>query len=295
VTSVRAQTLSLALFLAVTPALAQPAQPPRPPAGSRVEEGQRLLAEGLRLFARFQYGEAILAFQRAYAATPTPALWYNIGLARLRLAQYDAASQDFQRYLRDRPDAPDREEVARLIEEATRDAERQRNALQRHALEATLRVDTPALNAVITVDDRPWTARGSAAVVTPGEHRVRVTAPGHQDWLALVRARAGEASLVLAQPQPLTRYRSIPAGHGLSLAIAVTAGGALAVGGYFGLRALSAGCVGCDDQRDLALRADVLFGVGLGLALSAVVVYFVERGRGRTERVLPVGQNAPGQ
>lgn len=257
-----------------------------------MEEGQRHLTLGLRLFAEFHYGEAIQEFQRAYAATPTPALWYNIGLARLRLAQYDAAAQDFQRYLRDRPDAPDREEVTRQIAEATREAERQRSALQRRELASTLRVETPSREARITVDGRPFEARASAVAVAPGEHRVRVTAPGHQDWQAVVRVRPGAASLVLATPMPLTRYRSIPAGHWVSGALGVAGVGALATGAYFGFRALGADDGAAREER--SLRADVLFGVGLGLVLTAVVAYFFERGSSRTERVVGA-QSAPGQ
>jgi hypothetical protein len=39
------------------------------------------------------------------------------------------------------------------------------------------------------------------------------------------------------------------------------------------------------DRRDWATRADVLYGVGAGLALTTAIVYFIEAGSSRTERV----------
>lgn len=54
-------------------------------------------------------------FTRAYEADPRPALLYNIGQCYWHLEDFAKAVYLFESYLREDPDAPNREEVEQLI------------------------------------------------------------------------------------------------------------------------------------------------------------------------------------
>jgi len=278
----------------------QPAPSDAPPGTSRVDEARRLIAEGVRCFRAHDYAGAVRAFSAANAAVPSPDLWYNIARAREMAQEYAEAVADYQRYLRDKIDAPDRAEVERRIADLGRLAEIQREARLRRDQRATLRffVEGHGAEGASFALDGAELARDAALSpreVSVGEHRVRVWAPGAMDWVSRVRVREGEAMGVYARLWPATRYVTRPAPHIASAILGGLSLVAVGVAAYYGVQAAGEDCDRCGAQLDQAHRSDVALGVGGGLALGAVVAYFIERGASRTERVGPPATEAMAQ
>jgi len=275
-----------ACLVAPSAAAAQTA-PAAQPAGARVEEARLRILDAMNAFRAHDYTAAIHAFELAYRAAPNPDLWYNLARARELSGDCDGAVGDFQRYLRDKVDPPDRAEVERHIRELQTLSEHQAAARRRQAEGSRLRlhVEADARAQRWFLDGREVSAGGEGLSVTPGEHSVRYTAPAMQDWSARVRVREGETATVFAAPSPATRYITRPTPHVTSIALGGLGAVSLGVAGYFALRAASADCNGCDERVTASSRSDILLGVGAGLAVGAVVAYFIERARGRTERV----------
>ncbi|MBK9035158.1 MAG: tetratricopeptide repeat protein [Myxococcales bacterium] len=90
-------------------------------------------AKGDKLFALGKFDQALVEFEAAYEAKPLPKLLFNIGQAHRNLDHYDQAIFSFRKYLREVPDADNREAVEKLIDDLeakqadaeTRERERQ--------------------------------------------------------------------------------------------------------------------------------------------------------------------------
>jgi tetratricopeptide (TPR) repeat protein len=79
---------------------------------------------GSAYYDQADYTGAVREFNEAYRLSQRPDLLYNIALAYERLERWDDAIGALRHYLRDKPDAPDRETIAGRIEtlEKRRDA-----------------------------------------------------------------------------------------------------------------------------------------------------------------------------
>ncbi|MDB4930494.1 MAG: Thiol-disulfide isomerase [Myxococcaceae bacterium] len=286
----RPAALALVLALAALPAAAraqtaaQTTAQSDAPAGSRVDEAQRHIAEGLQRFRQRDYSAAIQEFELANAAVPTPELWFNIARAREMLLDYRGAVDDLRRYLRDKVDPPDRAEVERHIVELERLDEIRRAAQSRQAVGQTMRVEVEGGAATVVLDGR---AQSAAALATPvatgeGSHRVEVLRPGMQPWVAQVRVRAGESAAVFSNPAASTVYRTRPAPHVASAILGGLGVVAFGVSAYFGVRAATEDCNACDARWNAADRSDLLLGTGALLAVGAAVAFFVERASSTT-------------
>jgi hypothetical protein len=276
-----------ALAAALCGAEASAQQAAATPAGETVAAARGHIAEGMRRFAAMDWSGAIREFELANAAVPSPELWYNIARARERLADYAGAVEDYRRYLRDKVDPPDRAEVEARIGELQRLVESQRTASLRRGTGSSLAVrvegELPAARVLIdgVAAENPSVPRAVAA----GEHTVTVTADAFQRWDARVEVREGEGAQVFARPLRATRFRTTSPPHIASLVIGGLGLATLGASAYFGVRALTDDCGRCPAQVSAASASDVLLGVGAGLALGAVIAYFVERGASRTEVV----------
>lgn len=168
----------------------------------------------------------------------------------------------------------------------------------------------------VLVDDRQVATKadGSPIVVDPGEHTLRVEAPGHAPLTQRLVVRVSEKNRLVrvvfqdgakaAPPAPVGPPRpsteaSAPASSSSSgslvLPLVLTGVGVLALGsfGYFGLTSksdlskLRTDCAPFCDQSQLddvksrMLIADVSLGVGI-VALGVAAVLFVSRGAARS-------------
>jgi len=78
---------------------------------------KRHFDRGEKLFALGKFDEALDEYQKAYDAKPIPDLLFNIGQCYRNLDDYDKAIFSFKKYLKETPDAPNKEAVDKLIEE----------------------------------------------------------------------------------------------------------------------------------------------------------------------------------
>lgn len=80
---------------------------------------------GTQAFNLQDFQTALDEFKQAYVEQPDPVFLFNIAQAQRQLGQYDAAAKSYRLYLANRPDAPNHDQVARLIDqmdEAAREA-----------------------------------------------------------------------------------------------------------------------------------------------------------------------------
>lgn len=78
-------------------------------------------AKGDKLFALGKFDQALVEFEAAYESKPLPKLLFNIGQAHRNLDHHDQAIFAFRKYLRELPDADNREAVEKLIDDLERD------------------------------------------------------------------------------------------------------------------------------------------------------------------------------
>ncbi len=72
---------------------------------------------GTKAFNLQDFQSALHEFQAAYNEQPDAAFLFNIAQAQRQLGQYDVAAKSYRLFLANQPNAPNREQVTRLIEE----------------------------------------------------------------------------------------------------------------------------------------------------------------------------------
>ena len=78
------------------------------PPSDDMEAAKAHFAAGSAYYDQANYADAVKEFNEAYRLSKRIDLLYNIAVCYERLAQYDSAIQALQKYLTDKPDAPDR-------------------------------------------------------------------------------------------------------------------------------------------------------------------------------------------
>ncbi|HEY1585425.1 MAG TPA: tetratricopeptide repeat protein [Polyangia bacterium] len=87
---------------------------------ARADEATRIAMEhfrkGTRAYDLGHFTEAAAEYEKAYEAKENPALLYNLGQAYRGAGEHQKALNAYRAYLRNAPDAPNREEVTHFIE-----------------------------------------------------------------------------------------------------------------------------------------------------------------------------------
>lgn len=290
---------AVVFFVSVTPAALQ-AQNKQARAAARAAYGR-----GQTLFGDEKYEEAKLAFEEAFAAVPNPIVLRSIGECEVKLGQIGAAIESFERYLSEKPGASDRPDVEAKLTEL-------------RATPAVLVLHSSPAGAEVRIDGAPSAAPTPTEVeVSPGEHRVELSASGHDAATETVQANPGERVEIELTLNPLPQVPEAappvalsaadfgaPAAEegGSNTAVWITGGvgvAGLIAGGVFGAMALSKQSDyeddptsdGADEGERLALFADVGFGVGAISLITCAVILFTEDDGGADEtalRVMPV-------
>jgi tetratricopeptide (TPR) repeat protein len=234
--------LTAALFVLACPALAQP-KTAVPPADD-VEAAKAHFAAGSAYYDQANYADAVKEFNEAYRLSKRTDLLYNIAIAYERLNQLDNAIATLQKYLTDKPNAPDRVTIESRIQNLSKRRDEQAQPPPPNPNPNPTPVVTPPLT--------------TAPVPRPlGERKPRW-------WLT--------GTIVIA------------AG-----AVVALSGAALAIDADIIYGQLVTACKGnvCDPSQrskvtlgqDLALSADILFGVGGATALVGVILLAVQSRR----------------
>lgn len=267
----------------------QPAEDPT------VTEARREYDLGRQALTANQPEEALRHFQRAYELRANPVVWVAIAQSQVQLGRIADAIATFERYLRERPDAPDRTQIEQQLAELRRRP-------------ATVHVESNPPGARISIDGRDTGQVTPADVpAEPGRHTVRLelagytahsqeidTAPGGRTEVrGDLTAETTTPAMASLQPEaavPATEERAARrvspvvwvatsvAGAGL---VAGTVLGFLALGELSEYNALPPGDPRLREIRDrgenYALLSDVSFGVSVLGAAVAAVVYFSSR------------------
>lgn len=166
-----------------------------PPSPDDAERAKRLYASGAEAFAAQRNADAIGYFRRAAQLVPSPKLTYNIGLAYEEMGDAARALAEYRTYLEqeEEHDPARRDEVkARIAHLEQRLAE---TGVQQ------LRVKSAPDGATVRIAGRtlgltPWTGE-----LTPGEHVVELSLPGHVSQRARVLVPPDRSALLeLALP-----------------------------------------------------------------------------------------------
>jgi tetratricopeptide (TPR) repeat protein len=112
----RALRLFILLCLASTPALA----------GDAKQAAKGFYEDGLKQYNLGHFEKALADFESAYQVLPDAVFLFNIGQCHRALGRSQEALLAYRAYLREAPNAPNREEVERLRTELEQTLERQR-------------------------------------------------------------------------------------------------------------------------------------------------------------------------
>jgi len=241
---------------------------------------------GVRLFEAKRYESAERAWMSSNALDPNPALLIAIADTRQRRGDEPGTVAMLERYLIERPDAPDRLSVEARI--------------------ATL-LETPAIVVVrseeegyaILVDGKPIDKKTPAEIeLEPGAHTLIVVGDGHQvgeksiqvgygERKELVFTAATPSEVVVGEAEPddfeqeeLTARRAVWALSGVAAASLLT-------GTILGFTALkqeqdyrnNPNLETADKGERLALFADVSFGIAALSAITALTVFLTTKNK----------------
>lgn len=122
----RARSAILAAFALLL--LAGPASASPPPDAERMKQAKANAEEGTRRYNLGQFEEALESYSRAYEAVPAPGLLFNIGQCHRALKRHERAIFFLEGYLREKPDAPNRDLVEEILAEERALLDQQRTA-----------------------------------------------------------------------------------------------------------------------------------------------------------------------
>lgn len=163
---------------AQTPTAALPKPEPTPEA---IERARAAYARGQEAFERADYRAALEAFKQAYSDVSNPIVLLSIAESAVQLDHVETALAAYDAYLKARPDAPDREEVAQ-----------KRAALAAARAPARLTLTSEPAGADVVVDGQ-LTGRVTPLTLElrPGQHRVSLVLIGYETSRLAVALRAG--------------------------------------------------------------------------------------------------------
>jgi len=282
-----ALTLCVTHTLALGPAraAAQDAAEEQPADGEgEGEDARTLFMRGQSAYSQGDYDAAIASWTRAYELDPRPLLQFNLSQAYERLGRIEDAIRALELYL-ERADPSDEHQA---------DARARVSSLRERLSRTSLRIVGGPEGATITVDgeDRGRTPRPDPIQVSPGSHRIVVTAPGQTTFNSTVVVPAGQSVDV-----PVEMSAAVATGGGggeppvVPILLFSVAGATLIAGAVMGGVALAdAGNAPgrtspeADAARGLALGADILLGISAASAAVALIVLLVSgSGGGESE------------
>lgn len=282
--------LGLVSFLLALPdaAHAQDAPPddPTPESGTTVADQDADVARraraafesGLGHFEARRYRDAIHEFQVAAQLVPSADLWFNIARAHEELGEWEQAIEHYRRYLRDRVDPPDREQVEAHIQLLAERAEAARAARLTRATTGTLSVRVDVEGATVRVGDRELGTSPIADELTlePGRHPLLVRRDGYLPFRSEVAIEPGLRTAAYVDLQPETRYRAIAGERIFSWVAFGLSAAALGVSIGLGVEAGSRQGTDLDSAREWGAWSDAAIGGAIGFAALGFVLWFVE-------------------
>lgn len=274
------------------------------PSPEAIERARTAYARGQEAFAAGDVANALEAFQEAYSNVANPIVLVSIGECAAKLGRVETALAAYDNYLRTRPDAPDREDVAQ-----------KRAALAAAQVPARLTLTSEPAGADVILDGQLTGQKTPVALeVRPGTHRVsfvligyetvrlelELTPSGSAERAVVLKASPAPPPVALAapaapeQPQPPPLITPEPPRAAIIVTASLGAAGVIA-GSVLGIFALKERSdfnanpteAGADRGERLALFSDVGFGIGAMSLITTAVLLFTHdppRAPGNEER-----------
>lgn len=286
--SARRAAFSTALLLlaaATSVARAQDAGDPPPPEeaaatqdADTAQRARREFESGMAHFQARRFRDAIHSFQVVAELVPSADLWFNIARAHEELGEWDPAIEHYRRYLRDRVDPPDRQQIEQHIVLLTERADAARTARATAPTSGTLSVRVDVEGASVQLDDREVGTSPLADELTldAGRHELLVTRDGYLPFRSAVGVEAGLRTAAYIDLQPETRYRAIAGDRIFTWVAFALAGGALGTSIGLGVEAGSRQGADLSSAREWGGYSDALLGAAIGLGALGIVLWFVE-------------------
>ncbi|HEX4456948.1 MAG TPA: tetratricopeptide repeat protein [Polyangia bacterium] len=155
------------------------------------QTAKTLYSDGLKQYNLGHFEKALTAFEAAYNAVPDPVFLFNIGQCHRALDQAQEALLAYRAYLREAPNAPNREEVEKLRVELEQTLERRRQQQTRPPTGTLSPSDTPPTTAPTPSAPPPattWTTppptattSGEATATTTSGADLTTSAPSDDD------------------------------------------------------------------------------------------------------------------
>jgi hypothetical protein len=159
-----------------------------PPPVSDLAAARARFRRGAELYAAKRYRDAIAEFEAAYRLKPHGAIHYNVAQCRERLGEWPGAIRGYHDYLREVPDATDREPVRASI--------RRLEAKLVPAGVQTLLVYSEPPGAEVRVDGHPRGRTPVHVVLPPGTYAIALELEGYGPAQEEVALRSDASSLV---------------------------------------------------------------------------------------------------
>jgi hypothetical protein len=176
------------------------AQSGTPAAGPEAKaQAQVLLKEGAQYYQQGQFADALEKFEEAYAAFPSPKLFFNIGQASRDLGRPVDAVDAFEKFLVQATDAR-----PELLAEAKRSVEELSPKIGK------LLIDCTVPGAMISVDGKNvgQAPLANAVRVSPGDHQVTATHPSVMPAVENITVTAGTVQTIVLRPRLLAEVAS---------------------------------------------------------------------------------------
>ncbi len=161
------------------------------------KRAKRMEKVGKVAYKKGKFGDALIAFGAAYKADPQPKFLYNIARCHEKSGDLAKAAEHYERYLREAPDAEDREEVETQAEFLTQKLQ---------ATMGRLEIVSEPPGAVVQVFGKgrsenvrtPW-----SGWLEPGVHELKAVLEGHEDEAHRVALTAGDEKRVELKLKPV--------------------------------------------------------------------------------------------
>lgn len=266
--------------------------------------------KGLEHFQARSFRAAIRDFELAAQLVPSADLWYNVARAHEELSEFSQAVDYYRKYLRDRVDPPDRQQIERHIKSLEEKVEAERSVQRKQPTTGTLRLSGVPNDAKLSVDRRrlsPQQRQNDTGKVSsveasnmpelplglsrqaiqlslpPGDHQLQVEKSEYIPFRAVTRLEPGLTTAAYPDLVPATQYRSVRGRPLWTWIVGSLAVAALATG--LGLSIKAATSSG-DQRTDYSRYSDYALGAGLGLSVGTVIAYFVESRAVETKRIV---------
>jgi hypothetical protein len=230
--------------------------------------------KGVALFKNQDFTAALVEFEAAYEAQPHFAVRYNVAICLYKLKRYGDAADQIQRYLSeggDRIPADKKKEIEEIYAEL-------------ESLVGSLTVLSSVAGARVLVNGEP---RDRIPMLFPlkldvGEYEIEISAEGYESHVADIKLPGGEDVVIEVDLVKIGGKKKLPvSGFATTAALTVALAAAAGITGGIALKRSKDYKDSPYDEdwqdeqksgRNLALTADILWGVTGAAALTTIIL-----------------------